>query len=153
MIDDSSVGQAPQVTVDSASLAPQTPPSITQMAATPQVTVQVNPPTAVAAVVAPATSLQQKIQAWLRDVYNSNKVLFYCVIPVVGLLVLAIKYHDLIIDVLLGTSKGILKQEQQKDAALAQQAGQEQAAGDALVQQAQQAPSQEKPVNQDWYKQ
>jgi hypothetical protein len=127
----------------------------------PSATVDVNVVAPTPAPVAPppapvvqvaAKSLQDRVESWLKDIYSTNKILFYTIIPLMGIIFLIIKYHNLIIDLLLGTSKEILKQEQQKDLTLAAQAQQQEAAGDALVQKAQNEPKQEQPVPDDWFK-
>jgi hypothetical protein len=98
-----------------------------------------------------AVSLQHRVGAWLYQIYQSNKILFYTIIPVMGVVYLVIKYHDILIDLLLGSAKQLATQAQAKDAQLAAQAGATKSQADALVTQAQQAPAQEKPVPDDWY--
>ena len=98
-----------------------------------------------------AVSLQHRVGAWLYQIYQSNKILFYTIIPVMGVVYLAIKYHDILIDLLLGSAKQLATQAQAKDAQLAAQADATKSQADALVTQAQQAPAQEKPVPNDWY--
>jgi hypothetical protein len=97
------------------------------------------------------SSLQTRIKNWLDDVYNSNKFLFYTVIPLVGLIYLVIKYHNLLISLLIKNSKSVLTDQQAADAQAAQQAAATTAAADALVQQADNLPSQQPPVDEDWY--
>lgn len=97
-------------------------------------------------------SLQDRIGDWLKQTYDSNKILFFSVGLVVGLAFLALKYHNLLINILLGSSKELLQQEKEKDATLAAQADKTKAAGDALVTKAQNEPNNEKPVPDDWYK-
>lgn len=97
-------------------------------------------------------SLQDKIGNWLKDVYNSNKILFYTVIPVMGLIYLVIKFHNIIIDFLLGNAKQLMQDAQAKDATLKSQADASKAAADALVAKADAEPSLQKPVDEDWNK-
>lgn len=99
-----------------------------------------------------ATSLQDRIGNWLKDVYDSNKFLFYTIIPVMGLIYVVIKYHNLLIDILVKSSGQELKQEQATDNKLAQQANTAKAQADALTQQANNLPKQEGPVDPDWDK-
>lgn len=102
--------------------------------------------------VAIESSLQDKVGNWLKDVYNSNKILFYTIIPIMGIIYLVIKFHNIIIDFLIGNSKDILKDATEKDAKLAQQADATKAQADALVKTANDLPKQEAPVDQDWDK-
>jgi hypothetical protein len=97
------------------------------------------------------TSLQTKLGNWLKDVYSSNKILFYTVIPVMGIIYGVIKYHNLLINFLISNSKNILQSQQNQDAQAAAQAAATQKQADDLVTKADSLPGQEQPVNDDWY--
>lgn len=97
-------------------------------------------------------SLQEKIGDWLKKTYETNKVLFFTAGLVIGLIFLAIKYHNLIIDILIGSAKELNKEALKKDAELAVQANKTKSEADALVDKAKSESSKEKPVPDDWFK-
>lgn len=102
--------------------------------------------------VAVKDSLQTKLGNWLKDIYNSNKFLFYTIIPLMGIIYLIIKFHQAIIDLLVGSSKELLKDQQAKDAEMAKQADAAKSAADALVKDADSLPGKQPPVTPDWDK-
>jgi hypothetical protein len=97
------------------------------------------------------SSVEKRIKNWLNDIYNQNKFLFYTVIPLVGLVYLVIKYHNIIINLLIRNSKDILQQQETQDQNLANQANADKQAADNLVNQANNPPPQG-PVDPDWDK-
>lgn len=97
--------------------------------------------------------MDAKIEAWLKDLYSSNKILFYTVIPLLGLVLIAIKFRTVLIDLLVKNSRDILTTEEKTDAGLAQQAQQTKQQADDAVQQGNQEASKEPPVDDDWNKQ
>jgi len=114
------------------------------------------PPTAPSAIekdtVAVESSLQAKVGSWLKDVYSQNKLLFYTIIPLAGIIYLVLKFHNILIDLLLGGAKQEITQAQQTDAKLAQQADATKSQADALVQQADSLSTQQPPVDPNWDK-
>lgn len=97
--------------------------------------------------------MDAKIEAWLKNLYDTNKILFYTVIPLLGLILLAIKFRHILIDLIVGDSKGILKDEQKIDTSLKEQADKTKQEADDAVQQGDQEASKEPPVDDDWNKQ
>jgi hypothetical protein len=97
-------------------------------------------------------SLQDRLGDWLKNAYETNKLVFFTAGLVIGVIFLAIKYHDILIDILLGSAKQIDKDALSKEASLKQQADKTKLEADALVAKAQAAPGEEKPVPDDWFK-
>lgn len=97
--------------------------------------------------------MDAKIEAWLKGLYDSNKILFYTVIPLLGLVLLAIKFRTILINLLVSNSRDILTTEEKTDAGLAQQAQQTKQEADDAVKQGDQEASKEPPVDDDWNKQ
>jgi len=97
--------------------------------------------------------MDAKIEAWLKGLYESNKILFYTVIPLLGLVLIAIKFRTILINILVKNSKDILTSAEKTDASLAKQAQQTKQEADQAVQQGNQEASKEPPVGDDWNKQ
>jgi hypothetical protein len=94
--------------------------------------------------------MDAKIEAWLKGLYDSNKILFYTVIPLIGLILIAIKFRTILINILVKNSKDVLTSAEKTDAGLAQQAAQTQQEADQAAQQGDQEASKEPPVGDDW---
>lgn len=94
--------------------------------------------------------MDDKIKAFLTNLYNSNKLIFYVVVPVCGLILLAYEFRTILINILVKNSKDILTSEEKTDAGLAQQAQQTKQEADQAVQQGDQEASKEPPVGDDW---
>lgn len=97
--------------------------------------------------------MDAKIEAYLKDLYNSNKIIFYTVVPLLGLALLAIKFRHILISLIVGDSKSVLKDAQDTDAGLAQKADAAKQAADDAVKQGDQEASKEAPIDDDWNKQ
>jgi ribosomal protein L12E/L44/L45/RPP1/RPP2 len=94
--------------------------------------------------------MDAKIIAWLEQVYSSNKILFYSVIPLLGILLAVIKFRNILITLLIKNSKDILTNAEKTDAGLAQQANQNKQQADQAAQQGDQEASKEPPTEDDW---
>lgn len=97
-------------------------------------------------------SLQERLGEWLGHAYETNKLVFFTAGIVLGALYLAIKYHQLLIDLLLGSAKELNKEALAKDAALKTQADKTKSEGDAMVAKANNEGKDNPPVNDDWFK-
>ena len=98
-----------------------------------------------------------KIQAWLqafkakasqdwKDIWNSDKAFFF----LAGAIVLIIKFREVLISLLLSSTKHISDESKAEDATLAKKEDTANTQADALVKQADQLPTQEPPVDPDW---
>lgn len=96
--------------------------------------------------------MDAKIEAYLKDLYNSNKIIFYTVVPLLGLALLAIKFRHILISLIVGDSKTILKDAQDTDTTLAAKANKAKQEADDAVEQGNQEASKEGPVDDDWNK-
>jgi hypothetical protein len=94
--------------------------------------------------------MDAKIEAWLKQLYDSNKFVFYTVIPLLGIILLSIKFRNILIDLLVKNSRSELESAETTDAALAQQAEQNKQEADKLSQEASQLPSQEGQTDSNW---
>jgi hypothetical protein len=139
----------PSTTVAINAVAPPPAPVVT---ASPVVPIATQPAAVVAVENQAKAVLGPVVSTWLHDFYDTNKWLFYTVIPLAVILMLVIKFHDILIALLLGDAKQLSAQAVKNDASLAAQAQQSTAQGDALVQKAQNETKQEQPVPDDWYK-
>src|SRR5579863_6571240 len=109
----------------------QTPQAQVTVSVTPAPAPQAVAPTAPAQP-AVATAVENEVKAtlgqaassWLKDFYDTNKWLFYTVLPLAVIIMLVIKFHDILIDLLLGSAKNLNTQALKKDATLAAQANQ-----------------------------
>ena len=119
-----------------------------QPSANPQAPAQTDPVNA--EVTAVVSSLQSKLKAWLKSVYAQNKFLFFTVIPVMGLIYLIIKFHNILINLILGDAQQEVNREEQKDQNLANKANADAQQANNLANQANNLPSQEGPVGPNW---
>src|SRR5271165_2767383 len=110
--------------------------------------------------------MKQKLQAWLaaakailqafwakvnqdiKTIWAQDKVFLIAF----GALILTIKFRDIIIDLLVSSAKRIFTKAQSQNSQLQQQENTANAQADQLVKEAQQLPSTEKPISEDWYK-
>lgn len=101
-----------------------------------------------------------KIQTWLqafkakasqdwKDIWNGDKAFFFAA----GAIVLIIKFREVLISILLSSMKHIEDESQTKDTDLVKKENTDNAAANSLVQQANEEPTKEKPVTDDWNKQ
>lgn len=98
--------------------------------------------------VQPQPTFLDKFSLDAKTLWNNHKLflIFF------GGLILIVKFRDVLIDILVSSSKKLLQDTKDKDTVLA---GEEQKAKDdanALVQKAKEEPLKEKPVDDDWYK-
>lgn len=96
--------------------------------------------------------MDDKIIAWLKNLYESNKILFYTVIPLMGVIVLVIKFREILINILVKSSRDTLKKAEDTDKTLDEQATKSKQQADDLVKQADSEPSNEGSVDPDWDK-
>jgi hypothetical protein len=94
--------------------------------------------------------MDAKIEAFLKDLYDQNKIFFYTVVPLLGIVLLVIKFRNILINLLVKNSKDILTSAEKTDAGLAQQAQQTKQEADKAVQQGDQEASKEPSVDDDW---
>jgi hypothetical protein len=107
---------------------------------------------AVAAVQSEVSSpIGQDLLNWIKKIYASNKILFYVIIPLALILLFIVKFHQILIDLIIGNSKNVLKDAHAQDATLAAKATQDDSQANALVQQAQNLSNQQPTVKDNWY--
>lgn len=94
--------------------------------------------------------MDAKIKAWLEQLYQSNKFFFYTVIPLTTILLAVIKYRNILIDLVIGSSKKGLQSADKADAALATQADQADQQANTDVAAGEAAASKETPTGDDW---
>lgn len=69
-----------------------------------------------------------------------------------GALILIVKFRDVLIDILVSSSKKLLQDTKDKDKVLVNEENKAKDDAAALVQKAKDEPLKEKPVDDDWYK-
>lgn len=92
-------------------------------------------------------ALWAKIKAVASDLWSKYNI--FLIIPAAILLI--IKYRDLIIDILLNSSKRVEDKAKKEDSKLATEENQAKTQADELVKKAAEEPSKEQPVSEDWY--
>jgi zona occludens toxin (predicted ATPase) len=99
--------------------------------------------------VAPATpSFQDKLKMDAKSLWNDHKLFFI----VFGVLVLIVKFRDILIDILVSSSKSTMEDAKKEDAKLSTQENQAKADADKAVQDAKDEPAKQTPVTDDWFK-
>lgn len=83
-----------------------------------------------------------------KDIWNQDKAFFF----LAGALILTIKFRQILINIIIGNAKDLFNSAQKQDAKDQNLENKANAQADQLVQDAQQAPAQEQPVNTDWNK-
>lgn len=96
-------------------------------------------------------SLQDRIGNWLKSTYETNKLLFFTVGILAGVAFLTLKYHNLLINILLGSSKDLTQEAMKKDTALSDQANKTKAEGNALVEKSKHEGD-SAPTDENWNK-
>lgn len=86
-------------------------------------------------------------QDW-KIIWDSGKGFFFAA----GILILIVKFRDIIIDILLNSAKRLFSNATKKDAVLDNQETKDNNAANALVDQANKLPSNETPTSDDWNK-
>jgi hypothetical protein len=93
-------------------------------------------------------SFYAKASQDVKDIWAQDKVFFIAF----GAIILTIKFRDILISLLVSSGKRVFTKAQTQDADLAKQETQANQQSDQLVQDAQNAPSKEKPITDDWNK-
>src|ERR1035437_2398125 len=89
-----------------------------------------------------------KLNTGAKELWEKDKVF----VIVFGLLILIVKFKDVLISLLVASAKRTVEDAQKKDATLATQESQANTQADALVQKAKDEASKETPVGTDWHK-
>lgn len=89
--------------------------------------------------------LAEKDMATLWSEYKTPLILF-------GSVILTIKFRQWLIDLIVSSSKKLFENAQKQDQALQNEENKNSAQADALVKEANDLPSTEKPVDENWYK-
>lgn len=89
-----------------------------------------------------------KLNSSISELWAKDKIF----LVVFGILILIVKFRDVIIDILLKSAKTEMDQAGKKDEKLAQQENQAKEDAAALVQKSKEEPLQNKPVTEDWNK-
>lgn len=106
-------------------------------------------PVAAPAPQAPAPlSIQDKLKLDAKTLWNEHKLFFI----ICGALILLVKFRDIAIDLLVSGGKKELDNAKKEDQSLASDEAKAKAQADQLVQQAQEEPSKEGPIGDDWNK-
>ena len=102
-----------------------------------------------------AGSFNQKIKDFIAllkadsvAAWNQNKALFIAL----GAIVLTIKFRQILIDIIVSGSKALMAKTQKKSDADQTKENQANAQADALVKDAQELPTKQEPVGDDWNK-
>lgn len=93
-------------------------------------------------------ALKDKVKNLFSSLWNSNKLYFY----LIGTVLIIIKFRELLINMLVSSSKVIFSSSQKKDDLLSSQEKTDNKEADRLVEEASKLPSEEKPVDENWYK-
>ena len=93
-------------------------------------------------------ALWAKFNQDAKSVWTNNKIFFI----IFGVVLLVIKFRNVIIDLLLSSAKQIEADAKKEDSKLASQENQANTEADKLVQQAQEEPAKQPPVDVNWYK-
>ena len=93
-------------------------------------------------------ALWAKIKQQFVDVWDKDKGIFV----LVALAAIAVKFRDIIIDILINSTKRVKDKADKKDETLAAQETQLKQQADQAIQDAQDEPKKEQPVDDDWYK-
>ena len=93
-------------------------------------------------------SLWDKLNTSVKELWEKDKVFFI----LFGIIIITIKFRDIIIDILVSSSKRVLTDSEIKDTTLAKQESEANKAANALVNRANEAPLKEKPVDENWNK-
>jgi|ERR1035437_1169885 hypothetical protein len=83
-----------------------------------------------------------------KDIWNRSKMF----IIAIGAIILAIEFQKIKQALIVYAGKKEIEKDKAKDSVLASQENTANAQADALVQKAQEEPSKEQPVSDDWYK-
>ena len=99
--------------------------------------------------------MKEKLQAFwakvnqdAKDIWNKDKGFFIAF----GVLILFVKFRDLLIDLLLNSAKRVSDNAKKEDGKLANEESQANSQANDLIKKAQDLPNQQKPIDRDWYK-
>lgn len=93
-------------------------------------------------------SFLEKFNLDPKTLWNNHKIFLICF----GVLILIVKFRDVLIDILVSSAKSLLKDTKEKDVVLANEEQKAKEDANTLVQKAKEEPLKEKPVDDDWYK-
>jgi hypothetical protein len=93
-------------------------------------------------------ALWAKIKATVSDLWDKDKGIFI----LIAIAALIVKFRDIIIDILVQSSKNVQDKAEKKDAQLASQESDAKAQADQAVADAAAEPAKQEPVTDDWYK-
>jgi hypothetical protein len=89
-----------------------------------------------------------KINSSVADLWAKDKLFLI----LFGVLIVIVKFRDVFLSILINSAKRLFDNAQKKDAALSQEETADKTKANQLVQDAKDAPSKQKPVDADWYK-
>lgn len=89
-----------------------------------------------------------KVKEQVAGIWDKDKGIFF----LVALVALIVKFRDLIIDILVNSAKRVKENADKKDEKLAAEEIDLKKQADQAVQDAQNEPSKQQPVDDDWYK-
>jgi hypothetical protein len=89
-----------------------------------------------------------KLKQQAVDIWDKDKGLFF----LVAVAALVVKFRDILLDILISGAKREETAAKKKDQTLASQENDLKAQADDMVKKAQEEPSNQKPVTDDWYK-
>lgn len=93
-------------------------------------------------------SLKEKFEMSLSDLWSNHKIFLI----IFGILIVTWKFRSILIDLLISDSKKTMDDAKKKDGDLASQENKAKSDADALVKKAQEEPSKQKSVDDDWYR-
>lgn len=91
-------------------------------------------------------ALWDKLNQDWKDIWNQDKAFFF----LFGIVILFIKFRDIIISLMLSSAKREFDTAQKQDIVLSKQENKAKIESEVLVQQAQDLPLTKKPVTEDW---
>jgi len=89
-----------------------------------------------------------KVKQQIVDLWDKDKGIFL----LIAIAAIVVKFRDLFLDYLINSAKRVDKNAQKQDSKLSDQETQLKQQADAAVQQAQEEPKKEAPVDDNWYK-
>lgn len=93
-------------------------------------------------------SFQDKMQMDAKELWADHKIFFI----IFGVLLIVVKFRDLIIDILVSSAKRTVDSAKKEDSQLAKQEGDASKAADDLVAKANSEAGKEQPISDDWNK-
>ena len=92
--------------------------------------------------------LWAKVKQQITDLWDKDKGIFL----LIAIAAIAVKFRDLLIDILINSGKRVKENADKKDSKLANQENQANAQAEELIKKASEEGQNQPPVGDDWYK-